>query len=851
MFKVSSVALIVAALLPASAFAQSIEGVVKNSFGKPIAGAKVKLEGSSIETIVDTSGRFVFEGLSPGVNELHITAAGFAHLHQDIDVPSAGTKNISFMLKNSPIEVVDIVSTPLHLSSMESALPVSVLSGEALRREQSATIGETLNSLVGVHSSFHAKVASTPIIRGLSGPRVLITQNGLDVSDASRIGPDHAVASEASTATRIEVLRGPATLFYGSGAIGGVVNVVDNRVPTDSETRGEWLVETSTVDDQKLASFNLTTGTDNFAFYADGFVRDSNDYEIPVEAESHEEDHDEHEEHDDHDEHEEHAGNYTVENSAEESYGFTFGGSYLFDDGFVGLSVEKLDRQYGIPGHSHGEEGHEDDDHDDEGHEEEEHDEEHSEENVFADLKQTRVQLLSEFDLQNSFINQIKLRAGLTDYEHAEIEEGQAGTVFENRTQEFRIDALHQPFQEWRGGLSLHYKHSESSAVGEEAFTPPSDTSMLALALMEERHFGDVLLQLGGRIERVTLEANEVLLSSIELHAEGEHEDEHEGDHDEHDDDHDDEHGGESFAFNENYTPISLSAGAVWSFAPEYNVGISVSHSERAPSAAELFSFGPHIGTGTYEVGALFELHEEDDETHIELSNMTIELETSNNIDLTFRKTEGDVGFIFNVFYNSIDNYLYQQDSGLVVHVEAHDHGESDEEEHSDEEHSDEEHSDEEHSDEESSELPLFVFNQQDVVLNGFEAQIAWQVNSTFKTEVFADFVRARLKDGGNLPQTSPMRFGTKLSYKNTQLSAHLNITRYQSQEHTAEYESSTNGYTMLDLNVSYDIPAYNMAVYFKGNNLTDTEARVHTSYLKNLAPRPGRNLSLGIKGYF
>jgi iron complex outermembrane receptor protein len=591
----------------------------------------------------------------------------------------------------------------------------------------------------------------------------------------------------------------------------------------------------------------VTTGTDNFAFYADGFVRDSDDYEIPVEAESHE-DHDDHDEHDDHDDHN---GDYTVENSAEESYGFTFGSSYLFENGFVGLSVEKLDRQYGIPGHSHGDEGHEEDEHDDDDHDEE-HDEEHSEENVFADLKQTRIQILSEFDLQNSFINQIKLRAGLTDYEHAEIEEGQTGTVFENQTQEFRIDALHQPFKEWRGGLSLHYKNSESSAEGEEAFTPPSDTSMLALALMEERHFGDVLLQLGGRIERVTLKANDVLLSSIELHAEGEHEDdhdehddEHEGDHDEHEGDHN-KHGGGSFAFNENYTPISLSAGAVWSFAPEYNVGISVSHSERAPSAAELFSFGAHIGTGTYEVGALFELHEEDDETHIELSDMTIELETSHNIDLTFRKTEGDVGFIFNVFYNSIDNYLYEQDSGLVVHVEAHDHGE-----HSEEEHSDEEHSDEEDSHEEGSELPLFLFNQQDVVLNGFEAQVAWQVNSEFKTEIFADFVRARLKDGGNLPQTSPMRFGTKLSYQNEQLSAHLDVTRYHSQQHTAEYETSTDGYTMLDLSVSYDIPTYNLAVYFKGNNLTDTEARVHTSYLKDLAPRPGRNLSLGVKGYF
>lgn len=839
MFKVTTIAAMVAALLPASALAQSIEGVVKDNFGQPVAGAKVKVEGTNAEAVADENGRFIFDKLNSGVNELHITADGFAHLHQDVTLPETGVTDLALTLKSSPIEVVDIVSTPFHLSSMESSLPVSVLSGEALRREQSSTIGETLDNLVGVHSSFYANVASTPIIRGLSGPRVLITQNGLDVSDASRIGPDHIVASEASTATQIEVLRGPATLFYGSGAIGGVVNVVDSRVPTDSETRGEWLAETSTVNDEKLASFNFTTGTDNFAFYADGFVRDSDDYEIPVEAEAHHEDEDEHEEdHDEHeDDHDEHSGDYTVENSAEESHGFTIGGSYLFENGFIGLAVEKFDREYGIPGHAHGDEEHEDEDHEDE-HEDDHDEEEHAEEEVFAELKQTRVQLLGEFDLQNSFVNQVKLRAGVTDYEHTEIEEGEIGTIFENQTQEFRVDALHQPLQDWRGGLSLHYKHSEASAEGEEAFTPPADTNMLALALMEERHFGDVLVQLGARIERVTVEADEVLLSSIELHAEGEEEEEHD---EEHEDEHEDEHGEEAFAYDESYTPISLSAGAVWTFAPEYNLGISVSRSERAPSAAELFSFGPHIGTSTYEVGALFELHEEDGETHIELSDTKIELETSNNIDLTFRKTEGDVGFIFNVFYNSIDNYLYQEDSGLVVHVEAHDHGESDEDDHDEEE----------DSHDEESELPLFLFKQQDVILNGFEAQVAWQVNSEFKTQVFADFVRARLKDGGNLPQTSPMRFGTKFSYENEQLSAHLDITRYQSQEHTAEYESSTDGYTMLDVSVSYDIPTYNLALYFKGNNLNDTEARVHTSYLKDLAPRPGRNLSLGVKGYF
>ena len=140
---------------------------------------------------------------------------------------------------------------------MESSSPVSVLSGEQLRRQQAATLGDSLEKLPGVNTNFHAKVASTPIIRGLSGPRVLITQNGLDVSDVSRVGPDHSVASEASTAKQIEVLRGPATLFYGSGAIGGVVNVVDNRVPTDSTTRGEWNLEHNSVDNQKAHRHDL------------------------------------------------------------------------------------------------------------------------------------------------------------------------------------------------------------------------------------------------------------------------------------------------------------------------------------------------------------------------------------------------------------------------------------------------------------------------------------------------------------------------------------------------------------------------------------------------------------------
>src|SRR5690606_9207090 len=239
---------------------------------------------------------------------------------------------------------------------------------------QASTLGETLKHQVGVHSSYYGPVASSPIIRGLEGPRVLIAQNGLDAGDASRVGPDHAVAAEASTATQIEILRGPATLFYGSGAIGGVVNVVDDRVPQSTDTMGEWRVQHDDVANDKLASGSITTGAGNIAVHLDGFWRESDNYKIPGAAEV------EHDEHDDHEEEHGHAdeGSQRLDNSATEAKGLNIGASYLLDSGFVGLSVGRLERTYGIPGHSHGaEQG-------------------GAEEEVFADLEQDRVQLRSE-----------------------------------------------------------------------------------------------------------------------------------------------------------------------------------------------------------------------------------------------------------------------------------------------------------------------------------------------------------------------------------------------------------------------------------------------------------------------
>ncbi|MBU3018664.1 TonB-dependent receptor [Paraglaciecola agarilytica] len=798
MNRISPLAALISVLLPTSVLAQTIEGTVVNNNGLAVAGAKVEVEGVGVETTTDKAGRFTFTDLVEGKSELHISSKGFAHLHQDISVPAQGTKQVEFILQRSPIEVIDVYATPIHMSVMESASPVSVLTGETLRRQQASTLGDSLEKLPGVQSNFHGGVASTPIIRGLSGPRVLISQNGLDVSDVSRVGPDHSVASEASTAQQIEVLRGPATLFYGSGAVGGVVNVVDGRVPTDNTTRGEWLLETSSVDDKKLGSFNLTTGYESFAFYADGYWRESNDYEVPVAPNI------------DSDEPQDHI----VKNSAEKSDGITLGTSYLFDQGYVGVAVEQFNREYGIPGHSHGDS---------------------EDENVYADLEQTRVQLLGELNVDSKWISKINLRGGFTDYEHAEIEEGAVGTLFENETHEIKLDFIHNPIADWNGGISFHYKNSDVAAQGEEAFTPPSEAQTIALAIMEEKHFGDVLLQFGGRIERVTIDASNVLLPALDAHGH----DEEEGE-DEHDHDHDHEEETELtrvFALDHEFTPVSLSAGLVWDFTPGYNLGLSISRSERAPSAAELLSFGAHIGTGTYEVGALFAL--DDDGSSIGLTEENIDLETANNIDLTLRKTQGDIGFVFNAFYNQVDNYYYQTATGLFAesgHDHEHEHGESGVEE-----------------DEHTDELPVYLFQTDDVILHGFEAQIAWQATDTFKATLFSDYVRARLKDGGDLPRTPPLRFGTQFSYETAHLSAHLDITRYQEQDRVSSDETATDGYTLVDASVSYDLPVSNqdIAVFLKGNNLTDTEARVHTSFLKDIAPRPGRNISIGVRGNF
>lgn len=774
-------------------FSQNISGKIVNHQDKPISGAQVKINGRDKVIMTNEQGLFTLSDLSAGKIELHISAKNYAHDNQYIIINQDDILGMNIKLSPSVMEVLDVYATPLHTSTIESALPVNVIAGDDLKLKQASTLGETLKNEVGVHSSFYGSVASSPIIRGLDGPRVLITQNGLDAGDASRVGPDHSVATETSTATQIEVLRGPATLFYGSGAIGGVVNIVDNRVPTSSDTVADWLLQYNDVSNENQGSFSVQTGNDNIAVHLDAFWRDAGDYVLPkgFDSHAHEEEHE--------DEHEEEETQPThLASSNSQSSGFTLGSSYLFDQGFIGFSYGSMSRDYGIPGHSHDEES-------------EEHDagSEGIEEGTMAEMEQDRFQLLSELNFDQGFIKQLAAKFAYTDYQHQEIEDGAIGTTFKNNSMEMKADLYHQEYKGWQGAWTLHYKYSDFEAVGEEAFAPPSKTDSFAVAWLEEKHFGDVLFQLGARVERVTIDADDTTIGFSD-------------------------HDTEQVSFTEQrFTPLSTSLGLVWDYQTGYNLGLSVAVSQRAPSAAELFSFGSHIGTGTFEVGAMYDIEQEGDEIHVELSSQIPDIETSYSVDLTWRKFEGDFGFVVSAFYNHVNDYYYQQDTGLLF--------ESDHDEHVADEHEDEDG------------LPILVYQQDDVDMYGIEAEFFYQITSPIKATVFGDYVEAQLSDGGYLPRTPPMRIGASLQYQGNNYDGELSINHYFEQNNIASLETTTAGYNLIDMNMNYYIDGVgnDLVIYIKGNNLTDDVARVHSSFLKDIAPLPGRNFSLGIRGSF
>lgn len=365
------------------------------------------------------------------------------------------------------LPAVVVTSTPFNSDEGAQVLTqAKVLYGDELREKLGNSLGDTLSQELGVSASAFGAGASRPIIRGMEGPRVKILQNGMSILDASSLSNDHAVGGEASTARQIEILRGPAALLYGSGAIGGVVNIINDRIPTvlNAKPTGDAEVRYGTVDRTKNMSLSVDGAAGDIGLHVDGNLRDADDYKIPGDVSLSDPS----------------LGSGRLPNSFARTNSLGFGASYIQSWGHIGASVGVNDDRYGIP----------------------------TEERSFITLKQTRFDIDGLIKEPFGNFESLRFKLGHTDYKHTEnLEDGTPATDFKNNALESRIELTHKPMAGWRGTFGLQTENSEFSALAADGSGPETvpltKTNSIAGFLVEERDFGPFRASAGARIESV------------------------------------------------------------------------------------------------------------------------------------------------------------------------------------------------------------------------------------------------------------------------------------------------------------------------------------------------------------
>jgi iron complex outermembrane receptor protein len=709
--------LFVSLSLAAQSPSGAILGKVTDAAGNPQAKATVTLVEQRRSVTTGDDGSFRFDGVSDGHYHLRVQSRELGSAIAEANVESGTPVTIDIPVDPGVhAEAIVVTAGPARRAS-EVFQPVAVLDGEELIEHREATLGETLNEQPGVSSTYFGPGASRPVIRGLGGDRIRILQDGVGASDASNVSPDHAVSLDPGAARQIEVVRGPATLLYGSNAVGGVVNVLDGRIPDrvpDSAVTGTIDLNAGSVADERGGAVDLDGGSGALAWHLGYGKRETDDYEIPEGGE-----------------------NGVQPNTALESENKTGGLSLVGKRGYLGVSWNEFDTNYGNA----------------------------AEEEVTIDLQQKRFDLKGQLDMDGLF-RSIHFKVGKTDYEHTEVEGVEVGTKFLNDATEGRLEATHRPLGGWTGTMGLQYSTSDFEAIGEEAFVPPTTTDAIAAFFFEERSWGPWSLQAGGRFESQDLEAHEEGLPS------------------------------------RSFDGFSGSLGTIYRPNEAWSVALSLASAVRIPTQYELYANGPHVGTGTFEIG-----------------DVNLDEEKSLGVDLSIRKIAGKFRGELTFFNNEFNGYIYDSPTGEL-----------------------------------EDDLPVFVFVQEDARFRGVELDTHTEVlhagENHLELEAGADYVRATLDAGGDLPRISPMRIWGGLRYIHGPFSASAEARHTDDQNDVAENETPTEGYTMFNATLGYRFYLGSTAhdILVRGNNLTDELARNHVSTLKDVAPLPGRDISVSYR---
>lgn len=654
-----------------------------------------------------------------------------------------------------------IVVTAPFVRSLDILGNVSVMEGEQLAQDIRGQIGDSLTSQPGVSASSFSPGASRPVLRGFSGERVSVLVDGLGAIDASSTSADHGVSIDPLTAERIEILRGPSVLLFSSQAIGGAVNVFDRRIPRgipEAPFHVDALASYgSAADDKSIGASVDVALTKQLVFHVDGNYRDSNDvraggliYAEPLRqhllglAADAAADGDADE-----------AARLTgaansrgrIPNSQSTSTSAGAGVSYINDGGMLGVSFGYLESDYGIPPRADlGEE-------------------------PTISSRQYRVDLRGEVELGDGLFEKLRVRGAYGDYAHTEFDDGIPGTTFLNKGIEFRTELAQNDRGGWRGASGVQYSFRDFAAIGDEAFLPPNETTRLAAFTLQEMEMGPLTLEGALRYEKSNVKAS-------------------------------------STGFDRSFDAFSGAGGFSYALADGVKASFSVSHSERAPSAEELLSDGPHAATQTFERG-----------------NPDFDKETSWGGEASLKFNRDGYSLALTGYASWFDGFIYESDTGLI-----------------------------------EDDLPLFQFLQNKARTYGFEfegsAPIAQVGGFNIVGDVTADMTRAKIKGAGldsNVPRIPPLRVLGGLEAQGERIDARAEVEWTDDQNRIATFETPTKGFTLVNASLTWrPLPeTKNLSLTLAANNIFDVDARRHASFTKDYVPLAGRDIRLTARASF
>jgi iron complex outermembrane receptor protein len=639
--------------------------------------------------------------------------------------PSAFAGQAPATNPNAVPEQVVVTASPLTTDPNQLATPVVSVDREQILKLGGANLADALADIPGISATQFASGASRPVIRGFDASRVRILEDGIGTFDVSDIGPDHAVPTGSLGTEKIEVVRGAATVRYGSQAIGGVVNALNNRIPTflpNTPISGEVSGSYGSVNTAGDGSALLDLLAGQFAIHADGYVRSTGDYDTP---------------------------DGTQANSWFKGDGASLGSSYFWGGSRVGGAVVHYDADYGIPSDI-----------------------------THIRMHQTKGLFGSSFDLDEGTFKSLTVTAGYGDYKHDEIEpDGAIDDTFLDKEWDARAEAILGrigPFSSSAVGAQFQRRDFSATGLALNFLFPTLGTSFAGFAFTELPVTDRFKFQFGARVEYVETKGTP-----------------------------------SSFVLTRNdYTPVSGSIGLVYDPTETVTFGLTASSAARAPNVVELFAHGPHDGPGTFETG-----------------NPNLTIERANSLEGTVRVHTPDVQFEGSLWGASFDSYIFGHLTGNTCDENGNCGfpGPGDYKE-------------------------LF-YEQTGARFWGIEGKTGVPVatigDGVIVVDAMADYVRATLKSGGDVPLVQPWHIGGGVMWQSNAFDADVHLFYTGAQDHPGAALTPTDSFVSLDANVTYRFSGSldGFVLSLIGRNLTDALQRNVSALNHDVVEQPGRDI--------